>query len=209
MYADKALKIKSTYFCTYRQISDVNISSVYYLSSFFKSCDHKTWHIGFENVSNGSSKDLLLYLRILTRKKTCWDVTLALKEQYEYGHLGCLYIKSTLYKRLLNWNKIWKKQQSSYPAKLHFLLKVHFPLFIPFVLTLASDMAVLYQNITFSILTLLTKKHFSRFLKMILDFMIFFFKVKVVETFKILWLSHKSKLISQTDGYFNNPWYCF
>ena len=109
VYADKALKIKSAYCCTYRQISDVNISSVYYLSSFFKSFDHKTWHIGIENVSNGSSKDLLLCLRILTRKKTCSYVTLALKEQYEYGHLGCWYIKSTLYKRLLIWNKIFKK----------------------------------------------------------------------------------------------------
>ena len=30
-------------------------------------------------------------------------------DQYEYGHLGCCYIQSTLYKRFLNWNKIFKK----------------------------------------------------------------------------------------------------
>ena len=36
VYADKAQKMKSAYYCTYKQINDVNISSVYYLSSFFK-----------------------------------------------------------------------------------------------------------------------------------------------------------------------------
>ena len=30
-------------------------------------------------------------------------------KEYKYGHLGCWYYKSTLYKRFLNWNKIFKK----------------------------------------------------------------------------------------------------
>ena len=30
-------------------------------------------------------------------------------KKYEYGHLGFCYIKSILYKRFLNWNKIFKK----------------------------------------------------------------------------------------------------
>ena len=30
-------------------------------------------------------------------------------KKYEYGHLGRCYIKSVLYKRFLNWNKIFKK----------------------------------------------------------------------------------------------------
>ena len=29
--------------------------------------------------------------------------------KYEYGHLGGWYIKSTFYKRFLNWNKIFQK----------------------------------------------------------------------------------------------------
>ena len=38
----------------------------------------------------------------------------------------------------------FSKKQSSYLAKLHSLLKVHFALSIPFVLTLVSDASVLY-----------------------------------------------------------------
>ena len=34
-------------------------------------------------------------------------------EKYEYGHLGCWYIRSTVYnKRFLNWNKIFKKRRN-------------------------------------------------------------------------------------------------
>ena len=58
--------------------------------------------------------------------------------------------------KFFNLNKVFKK--ISYWAKLHSFWEVHFALFIPFVVTLASDGAVLYQNITFSILALLTKK---------------------------------------------------
>ena len=33
---------------------------------------------------------------------------------YEYGHLGCCYIKCTVYKRFLNWTKYSKKKKISY-----------------------------------------------------------------------------------------------
>ena len=61
-----------------------------------------------------------------------------------------------LYMRFFNLNKVFKK--SSYWAKLLSLWEVHSALPISFVLTLASDGAVLYQNITFSIFALVTKK---------------------------------------------------
>ena len=124
-----------------------------------QNCSRKTWHFGIEIVSNGSSKvRFVSLLRILTGKKTPkWNSSAS--EQYEYEHLGCWYIKSTLYKRFLNWNKIFKKIKRLL-AKLHSLWYVHFVLPIPFVLILASDGAVLYHNITFSILALLTIKCF-------------------------------------------------
>ena len=56
-------------------------------------------------------------------------------EKYEYGYFGGLYIKSNLYERFLNWEN-----------------------FVQIVLTLASDRAVLYGNVAFSILALLIKK---------------------------------------------------
>ena len=43
-------------------------------------------------------------------------------------------------------------------GKISFFVKVHFVLIILFVLTLASDMAVLYENDAFSILVLSTEK---------------------------------------------------
>ena len=43
------------------------------------------------------------------REKTRSDVTPTPKEQYEYEHLDWWYIKSTIYKRFLKWNKIFKK----------------------------------------------------------------------------------------------------
>ena len=38
-----------------------------------------------------------------------WDCSPC--EKYEYGHLRSWYIKSTLYKRFLNWTKIFKKNE--------------------------------------------------------------------------------------------------
>ena len=59
-----------------------------------------------------------------------------------------------------------------------------FALPIPIVLALGSDGAVFYQNM-FSILALLTEKHYSSFLKLIFNFSKIWFKVEVLEMFKI------------------------
>ena len=48
------------------------------------------------------------FLRILTGKKHR-QIKLQRLEMYEYGRLGCWYIKSIIYKRFLNWNKTFKK----------------------------------------------------------------------------------------------------
>ena len=62
----------------------------------------------------------------------------------------------------------------------------------------------------FSILVLLTKKRYSSILKNIFVFQKIDFKVKSIENVQNFhWLSHKSKLISQAEGYFENPWYIF
>ena len=86
-------------------------------------------------------------------------------QDYEYGHLGRWYIKTTLYNRLLNWKTIFEKIKQLL-AKPRSLWLVHFVLTILFVLKLASDMAVSYGNDAFSILVLSTKKrYFSFFMK--------------------------------------------
>ena len=59
-----------------------------------------------------------------------------------------------------------------------------FVLTIPFVLILASDITVLYENHAFSILVLSIKKCYSSFLKKFFVFQKVFFKVKVLKTFK-------------------------
>ena len=112
-------------------------------------------------------------LKILIGEKR----TPALIKKYEYGNLGCWDIKSTLSNRFLNWNKIFKKMKLLL-AKLRSLWYVHFILTILFVLTLASDVAVLYRNDAFSILVLSTKKHYPSFSKI-------YFEVKALKTFKI------------------------
>ena len=47
-------------------------------------------------------------LRILTEKMNRKKISSAY-EKYKSEHLGSWYIKATLYKRFLNWNKIFKK----------------------------------------------------------------------------------------------------
>ena len=91
----------------------------------------------------------------------------------------------------------FSKKQSSYSAKLHSLLKVHFALLAPFVLTLASDTAVLYisKHYIFNLSTFSWKTLLQLF-ENDFRFYDFFFKVKVFETFKILWLSHKHANLS-------------
>ena len=106
------------------------------------------------------------------------------EKKLECGHLGPWYTKWTLYKKFLNWHKISKKIKWLL-AKLRSLWYFHFVLTILFVLTLASDMAVVYGNDTFSILVLLTKKCYSSFLKKVFVLQKIYLKVKVLKTFKI------------------------
>ena len=87
-----------------------------------------------------------------------------------------------------NWNKIFKKM------KLRSLWYTHFVLPILFVLTLASDKGVLYENVVFSILVISTKKRYSNFFKKVSAFQKICFRVKVLKTFKISGLSHKTCL---------------
>ena len=65
-----------------------------------------------------------------------------------------------------------------------------------FVLTLASDMAVLYGND--ACLVLSAKKWYSSFFENV-----FLKSIENVPNFH--WLSHKNMPISQTEGYFQNP----
>ena len=62
---------------------------------------------------------------------------------------------------------------------------LHFVLTALFVLTLASDMAVLHGNDAFSILIPSSKKRYSSFLKKVFVFKKVYFKVKVMKMFKI------------------------
>ena len=81
-----------------------------------------------------------------------------------------------------------------------------FVLTILFVLTLASDMAVLYENNVISILVLSTKKGYSSFFEKDFRFSDIRFKVKVLKSFTISSDCHKkTRPISQTEGYFENP----
>ena len=56
---------------------------------------------------------------------------------------------------------------------------------IPFILTLASDKAVLQGNVMLSIVVLLTKKWSSSFLKSVCIFQKIYFKVEVLKSLKI------------------------
>ena len=70
-------------------------------------------------------------------------------------------------------------------AKIRSLRLIHFELPNLFVLTLASDRAVLYGNVAFSILVLSTKKWYSSFLKRVCVSYKICFKANVMKTFKI------------------------
>ena len=101
-----------------------------------------------------------------------------------------LFIKTILYKRFLNWNKIFKKIKKLLEKRrslwlVHFVLTIIFVLTLASDITLASDMANLYENDAFSILVLLTKKQYSRFLKKNFVFQKICFRVLVSKTFKI------------------------
>ena len=78
------------------------------------------------------------------------------------------------------------------------------PAFVLSVLTLASDRTVLNEDVAFSILALSTKKRSSSFLRKVLFFLEICFKFRVLKIFGISSDFHKNKLISQTEGYFEN-----
>ena len=86
-----------------------------------------------------------------------------------------------LFIEVLKLKQNFRKKKEQLLANLCYL---HFVLPILFVLTLASDSAVLYGNIALSILVLLTIKQHSRFLERNCVFQKIYFKVEVLKTFK-------------------------
>ena len=81
----------------------------------------------------------------------------------------------------------------------------YFKLFILFLLTLASNRAVLYGNVAFSFSVHWTRTRYSNFLKKVFVFQKTCFKVEVSRNFyNFQWLSHKNMPISQIEGYFKN-----
>ena len=120
-------------------------------------------------------------LRILTGKKDLQIKLERLQIVRIWRYLGRGYIESTLYKRFLN--KISRKIKQLL-AKLRSLGQVHFPLTFLFVLTLASDIVVLYGNDAFSILVLSTRKQYPNSLKKVFVFQKIYFKVGVLKALK-------------------------
>ena len=73
---------------------------------------------------------------------------------------------------------------------------------------MASDRAVLHGNDVFSILVVSSKKQYSSYLKKVFVFQKICLKVKVLKTFESFTDCHvKNMLISQTEGYFESPYY--
>ena len=70
-------------------------------------------------------------------------------------------------------------------GKTPFFMIGPFVLTILFILTLASDTTVLYENDAYSILVLSSKKRYSSFLKKVFVFKKIYVKVKVLKSFKI------------------------
>ena len=85
-------------------------------------------------------------------------------------------------------------------AKLHSLWQVHFVVAILFVLTFASDRAVLNGNV-FLILAVSTKKQYSSFFIKVFVFQKVCFKIKVLKTCE----TFTDLPISKTESYFENP----
>ena len=113
--------------------------------------------------------------------------------------MGSWYTKNNFLCKVLNLNKIFKKKLLVEKKKLvekfsekkitgkttRFFVIFHFLLPILFVLTLASDRAVLYGIVALSISVLSTKKWSSGFVNGICVFQKICFKVKVLKMFKI------------------------
>ena len=100
-------------------------------------------------------------LRILTVKNHR-QIKIQRLKKYKYGHLGCWCNKSNLYKRLLNWNKIFKKIKQ----------------------LLAKLRSLWWKWCVFNV-GASTKKWYPSFLKKVFVFQKICFKVKVLKTIKI------------------------
>ena len=102
---------------------------------------------------------------------------------YEHEHLGCCYIKSSLYKRFLNWNRIFKKSKVV-TDKTQFFVIGPFRSHHSVCLSIGNWYGNFFGNEAFSILVLSTKKT-VHFLKKVLILQKICFKVKILKTFKI------------------------
>ena len=110
--------------------------------------------------------------------------TSSVYKKYEYGYLGHWYIKSVLYKRFLNWNKISKKNKVVTGKTPFFLIG-------PFCThhSICLNIGFWYDSFVWKWcvfnLSASTKKQYSSFLSKVFVFQKICFKVKVFETFKI------------------------
>ena len=124
-------------------------------------------------------------LRILTGKKH--SKTPSAYEKYEY-RIWVVGTSNQFFKR----GSYTETKISKQWIRTPFFVIIPFCTDILFVLTLASEMAVLCRNIAFSILLLSTKNRYSSFLKKLFVFQKVCFKVKVSKTFKISSNSHRN-----------------
>ena len=102
---------------------------------------------------------------------------------YEHEHLGCCYIKSSLYKRFLNWNRIFKKSKVV-TDKTQFFVIGPFRSHHSVCLSIGNWYGNFFGNEAFSILVLWTKKTVP-FLKKVLILQNICFKVKILKRLKI------------------------
>ena len=65
----------------------------------------------FFSVNIIKSMNFNYFIKDTHREKRTVKKDSSAYKKYKYGHLGRWYIKSTSYKRLLNWNKIFKKNK--------------------------------------------------------------------------------------------------
>ena len=103
-------------------------------------------------------------------------------KKYEYGHLGLWYVKLTLCKRFLNWNKILSLKKVVTGEPSFFVIDAFCT--HRSILTLAFDMAVLYGNDSVSILVLSNKKRHFHFPENLLQ------SIEIVQNFHRL--SHEN-----------------
>ena len=123
--------------------------------------------------------------RILTGEKHR-QINSSAYKKYQDGHLCCWYIKLILYKWLLKWIKIFEKNEAATGKTPFFAIGpfcTHQSICLN--ITLACDIAILYENDAFLILELWVKKRCSGFLKKVFVLQKICFKVKVLKKFKI------------------------